>query len=104
MREIAFYKRAQRDLEEIFDFYFPKSPEVAAKIHDSILDEIERLAQWSEIGSYEKLLESRKFKYRFRSLVTDDGLFKIVYFVQPDKVVIAAIWSCRKNPKKYKLM
>lgn len=101
MKEVRLSDQAAEDLEEIFDFYLLKNPSVAARIHDSIIDEAERLIKWPEIGKYETMLEEYMFKYRFRSLVTSDGLFKIVYFIDGDIVTIARVWCCRKDPSTF---
>ena len=98
MKKLGWSNHARKDLDEIFNFYFKKNPTVAARIHDSIIDEAQRLIKWSEIGKVEHLLDSYNFEFQFRSLVTKDGLFKIIYFVDNDMIVISRIWSCRKNP------
>ncbi|MDR1161555.1 MAG: type II toxin-antitoxin system RelE/ParE family toxin [Tannerellaceae bacterium] len=100
MREIRLSVQAAEDLEEIFKFYLLKSPSVAVKIHNSIIDEAQRLINWPEIGKYESMLDSYTFEFRFRSLVTSDGLFKIIYFIDDDIITISRIWCCRKNPKE----
>lgn len=99
MKEIRLSDQAIEDLEEIFNFYLLKNPSVAAKIHDSIIDEAERLANWPEIGQFEPMLESYAFKFRFRSLITSDRLFKIIYFIDRDIITLSRIWCCRKDPK-----
>jgi plasmid stabilization system protein ParE len=99
MREIRLSVQAAEDLEEVFYFYLLKSPSIAAKIHDSIIDEAQRLVNWPEIGQYESMLADYAFEFRFRSLVTSDGLFKIVYFVDGDIITISRVWCCRKNPE-----
>jgi Plasmid stabilization system protein len=103
MKEINISDQARYDLEEIFDFYLLKKPSVAARIHDSIIDEAERLRDWPEIGQFEKMLANYKLKFPFRSLLTRDGLFKIIYFIDGDIITISRIWCCRKNPKDFKL-
>jgi plasmid stabilization system protein ParE len=100
MREIRLSVQAAEDLEEIFKFYLLKNPSVAVKIHNSIIDEAQRLVNWPEIGQYESMLDSYTFEFRFRSLVTSDGLFKIICFINDDIITISRIWCCRKNPKE----
>lgn len=99
MKKIAWSTHARKDLENIFNFYLLKSPSIAAKIHNSILDEVVRLSQWPEIGQHERFIDNQKYKYPFRSLVIKNGLYKIIYFIANDYIVISRIWSCRKNPK-----
>lgn len=103
MRIVAWSTPARQDLEEIFNFYLKRNPSTAARIHNSIITESDKLGEWPDIGQYIKLTNNQNDKYQFRSLVTSDGLYKIIYFVTDRKVVISRIWSCRRNPKKIKL-
>ena len=48
-------------------------------------------------------LEKYNYEFDFRGLVTSNGLYKIIYFVTDDSVIISRVWSCRKNPKNLKL-
>lgn len=103
MREIRLSVQATEDLEEVYNFYLLKNPTIAAKIHNSIIEEAQRLIDWPEIGQYESLLDHYSFEFCFRSLITCNGLFKLIYFVDGDIITISRIWCCRKNPKDFKL-
>lgn len=103
MKEVAWSAPARKDLEEIFEFHFIKNPSAAIKIHNLILDEVDRLAEWPEIGQRELFIEKKKYKYPFRSLTVKNGLCKIIYFITEDSIVISRVWSCRKNPKDMRL-
>ncbi|MDH6356381.1 type II toxin-antitoxin system RelE/ParE family toxin [Parabacteroides sp. PF5-9] len=102
MRLVVWSTSARKDLEEIFDFYSLKNLTIATQIHNSILDEADRLADWPEIGQQEAFLDKKKYKYPFRSLVIKRGLFKLIYFITDNYVVISRIWSYRKNPQNLK--
>lgn len=100
--KIVWFDKARNDLESIYNFYFVKSPNAAAKIYHSILDEAEILKTHPHIAAIEPYLEGKELL--FRSLVTKDGLFKIVYNVDEanDEIVITRIWCCRSDPKAFK--
>lgn len=97
--KIVWFDRAKNDLENIFEFYFVKNPNAANKIYNSILDETEILRTHPNIAPVEPYLKEKNTI--FRSLVTKDGLFKIVYNVDTDseEIVVTRIWCCRSDPK-----
>jgi plasmid stabilization system protein ParE len=94
---------AKNDLEEIYNFYLLKNPAVAVRIHNSILDEALRLIKWPEIGKHEIWIEKKGTEFLFRSLVTKNGLFKIIYFLNEETVFISRIWNCLKDPNDLRL-
>lgn len=100
--KIEWYDEASDDLEEIYYYYFSKNPKAAVKIYNSILEQTEYLITHPNIAAVEPLLKDKEFI--FRSLVTKDGLFKIIYHVdtETNTVAIARVWCCRKNPKSLK--
>lgn len=99
--KIVWFDKASYDLENIYRFYFVKSPNAANKIYNSILDETDILSTHPNIAPIESYLEGKS--NIFRSLVTKDGLFKIVYSVDNDneEIVITRIWCCRSDPKTF---
>lgn len=103
MRSIKWFKEAQDDLNDIYEFYFIKNPSAAVRIHNSLLEEIERLKKHPEIAVIEPLTANKGYKHTFRSLVTINGLFKVIYFVDNNTIVISRIWSCRKDIKNFPL-
>lgn len=102
MMEIVWYNKANDDLEEIYVFYFLKSPNVANKIFNSILDEIEILKTHPEIAAIEPYWKGEEDVVR--SLITKDGLFKVVYNVnfENNEILILRIWCCRADIKNLK--
>jgi len=94
--EIIWYEQAKEDLDGIYDFYYIKNIHVAQKIYNSIIDETELLRTHPHIAAVEESLDNEEFI--FRSLVTKNKLFKIVYFVDGVVVVIVRVWCCRANP------
>lgn len=103
MKKIAWFQDAENDLDDIYEFYYVKNPGVAIRLYNSILDEIELLKSHPCIAATEPLTARKGYKYTFRSLVTKNGLFKVVYFVTDETVVIVRIWCCRKNPQEFPL-
>jgi hypothetical protein len=56
------------------------------------------LEQSPQLSKKEELLENRAFDYR--SVVV--GKYKVIYFIDDQQIVIAAVFDCRQNPKKMK--
>jgi plasmid stabilization system protein ParE len=92
--------KALEEIDEIYEYYYERSPKVADKMFRAIHKQVKYLETQPHLGAIESLLEGRAIKYR--SLVTSDGLFKICYAVIDNTVYIMSIWSCRRNPKDLK--
>lgn len=103
MKKIAWFKKAIVDLDNIYNFYSLKNKETAINIHNSILDEIDRLKLFPEMAMPEPLFQDKELGVVYRSLVIKKGLFKVLYFVDGESVVIARIWVCRRNPADYRI-
>lgn len=84
-------------MASLYNYYLYKSPQAAVRIYNRIIDEAERLISHPHIGSIEPYLANLELPYR--SLVVTGGIFKIVYVIDNDRIVIYRIWSCRQNPK-----
>lgn len=98
--KIIWYSEALEDLESIYKYYFDKSPRVADDMYNSIVAETRYLKEFPYIAPIEPYLEDKELE--FRSLVTKDGLFKIIYFVADFIIVIYRVWDCRQDPDKLK--
>ena len=94
---IIWLDEAAEDLEQIYDFYFVKSVNAATQIYNTILEEIIILETHPFIAAIEPSLIDKKLEYR--SLVTKNGLFKVIYHVADNEIFITTIWCCRSNPK-----
>jgi len=99
---IIWSDAAATDMEEIYDFYFMKSPATADRIYNLILQETDILKNHPHIAAVEPLLEGEEFV--FRSLITFNGLFKVIYFLDNDNIFIYRVWCCRKNSGNIKLL
>lgn len=93
-----WYNEALEDLEQIYNYYFEINPNVAQRIYREIVGEVRHLKEFPHIGAVEPYLEDKELGFRY--LVTKDGLFKIIYFISNNAVVISRVWSCRQDPKK----
>lgn len=99
-RNVIWFDEASEELEEIYNFYFVKNPTVAVNIYNSILAETRYLRDFPYIAPLEPILSDKN--ELFRSLITKDGLFKIIYYVGHENVYITRVVSCRADPQKLK--
>ena len=96
--KILFTRQSEKHLESIYQFYFQKNEQVAASIYNQILDEIEFLKNQPYMAAIELLLAGRARSYR--GLVVC-RLFKVIYYVENDTIIVADIWDCRQEPAKH---
>ena len=69
---------AERELENIFDYYFEKSGyTIAKRLVNTIYDTTEKLKLQHEIGQKEELLKERVEKFRY--LVVKN--YKVIYWI-----------------------
>jgi plasmid stabilization system protein ParE len=93
---IEWWKGAKDDLDAIYEYYVALNPKAAVRIHNEILDEVEKLLVFPEAFPVEPLIKTEK--YCFRSYVAVQGRYKIIYFIDRSKIIITHIWDCRRNP------
>ncbi|AVR46009.1 type II toxin-antitoxin system RelE/ParE family toxin [Christiangramia fulva] len=97
--EIIWSKFAEKQLDEIFEYYLENaSPRVAKKLLKNLLEEPNRLMDNPKIGQIEELLKERKISYRY--LIFKN--YKIIYSVHPEDgfIKIADVFDTRQNPTK----
>ncbi len=97
MVEVVWSGPAKKMLAEIVKYYRKTGNHAAAnKIRDKIYRRPVILYTSPRAGQREELLrhDPREFRY----LV--EGKYKIVYFIEGDKVVITTVFDCRRNPEK----
>ncbi len=97
--KIKWLVGAERSLDEAYEFLETVSPVAAAKMYNSIMDDVLRLATMPHIGPIEPWLDEEPAM--FRSLVSHKR-YKVVYYVEDDTVFIADVWDCRQNPENLK--
>ncbi len=93
---IIWLDKAVEELDQIYDFYFAKNPNAAIKIYNSILAQTRILENFPKMAAVEPLLKNRQGE--FRSLVTKDGLFKIIYCTDDENVFITNVFCCWRDP------
>ena len=92
---------AERELENIFDYYFEKSGyTIAKRLVNTIYDTTEKLKLQHEIGQKEELLKERVEKFRY--LVVKN--YKVIYWINrtENQIEINDVFDTRQNPTKLK--
>ena len=96
--KVVLLPKALNRLDEIFDWIkTTHSENSAAKVYNSILDELEILEKQPKIAAIEPILED--LPKQFRSLIVNRK-YKAVYYIeeQNNTVFVATIWDCLQNP------
>ncbi|MBR4326431.1 MAG: type II toxin-antitoxin system RelE/ParE family toxin, partial [Bacteroidales bacterium] len=60
---------------------------------------LKRLELFPESGCIEPLLQGMEKEYR---AVNYDKLFKIIYTINDDEIIIETLWNMKRNPKSLK--
>lgn len=94
---IKWSARSSQRLEDIYSYHAPENIRLAVKIHNKILDEVERLSYSPYIGQI--LHSAQNGKYNYLSLVVKGGQYKIIYRIQNNTIHISQIWECFRDPK-----
>jgi len=97
--EVIWSEFAEKQLDEIFEYYEEKAGErVALEMVQGLLNEPNRLEKDPFIGQKERLLKERKISYRY--LVFKH--FKIIYSVDEENgfIKIADVFGTRQKPNK----
>jgi len=85
--KLHFTLRALSDLEAIADYLVPLSPQGAARVRAAILDSLQNLVQFSNIGHRQtaesvRKLAIRKYKYLIYYSVNDDAEEIVILTIQ----------------------
>jgi len=95
--KIQWTETAINHLKSIYEYYkLEVSISVASSVRYRIIEHSKILAHQLLIGTKEELLLHLAKEYRY--LV--EGNYKILYTFQENKVIIAAIFDTRQEPKK----
>ncbi len=86
MRDIVLFYKKERSIK------------LAEKLFLEIELSVSHLAEFPEMGTVEALLNNCAKVYR--SLVVTE-IYKIIYYIEKDKVFISDIWDCRRDPETY---
>jgi plasmid stabilization system protein ParE len=89
---------AQQSFRAIIRFYVQVSRKAAQSVADDILQTVEHLTVFAYLGNV--VNNSSACTEMFRTLVTKNGLFKIVYYVDDskNKIIVVFVHDCRQNP------
>ena len=85
--KLHFTLRALSDLEAIADYLVPVSPQGAARVRAAILDSLQNLVQFPNIGHRQtaesvRKLAVRKYKYLIYYSVNDDAEEIVILTIQ----------------------
>jgi toxin ParE1/3/4 len=95
MREVVLSEPALADLLDINDYYLLEvSDQVAGNIIDSLEAAVNNLAEFPERGSIPKELLALGIR-QYRQII--EQLYRIVYEIVADKVVVHAILDGRRD-------
>ena len=97
--KLNYSPKAVTELNEIYKFLCLYSDRAATTMHNEILDEIDRLLSFPQMGPIEPLLAEEP--EMFRSLVVCRH-YKVIYLVENEIINIMDVWDCRRNPKALK--
>jgi plasmid stabilization system protein ParE len=98
--QVEITEFAKTELQNIYKYYLSvASKEVAEKIINRIIDEIEYLGKTPNIGSKELLLAHLDHDYKY--IVC--GNYKIIFYKSKTIIYITDIFDCRQNPEKMEL-
>lgn len=72
---------------------------LANKKNEHLISILKRLELFPESGRIEPLLQGMGKEYR---AVNYDKLFKIIYTINDDEIIIENLWNMKRNPKTLK--
>ena len=98
---IKWLPQAMALLDNIYNYYYKKSPTAAIRLYNNILDSAEPLRTFPNAGPFEPLLE--EYEDGFRSIVAEKH-YKLIYTVKDELVEIHAVWACRQEGWRLKEM
>ena len=95
--KIIWTPDARNDLKKIYVFYSEKSQSAANRIISDINSQTLLLINQPFIAAIEPLLEDDP--RGFRSFLAFKGKFKILYYVESNRVNVVYVWNCKQNPQ-----
>lgn len=89
-----FLSPAQRELSEAVQYYEQASPGLGLEFLDEIERTVERILQhpeaWTRVAEHHRRCRTRRFPYG------------VIYSIQQDEVIIAAVMNLRRHPNSWK--
>lgn len=100
IKKTVWTKPAQKDLQNIYDYYSKISFSIAERQVIRIIDAVDILGTgFAKMGQKEPLLKNYGYEYHY--LVKDN--YKIIYRILPSEIVIDMVFDTRQNPEKIKI-
>jgi len=94
VKGVQWSSEAEKDLDEIFEFYFENSPNTASKNIVSIISETEKMI-------FTKQWQVDEFDPSCRRVIVK-GKFRVVYKIINDVILVTAVYPTKKNPEKFR--
>ncbi len=95
--QIEFTDFAKAELRKIHEYYTEvATTEIASKIINKILDDIQMLEQFPSAGVKEHQLAEMGREHK--NIIS--GNYKVIYRIKNETVFITDIFNCSQNPKK----
>ena len=96
MREIQWLKEAEDELADIIDYVLQNQGQnVALQVYDNIISRIDLLAEFPELGTFEK-----KYKFKGEPLrVLHSWHTRVFYSVHETEIIIVLLWNNRMDDK-----
>jgi toxin ParE1/3/4 len=99
MVKVIWTKRAFSQFERIVKFIREDQGLSYARIvHERILESISFLEHHPQLGPAEPALKHKKSEYRFLVVWS----YKVIYKVEPDRIIIARLFHTSRNPTRLK--
>ena len=99
IKKLFWTEPAQKDLQNIYNFFAEISPLLAERQIIRIIDAADLLeTRFERMGQKEPLLADYKQEYRY--LIKDN--YKIIYHILPSEIIIDMVFDTRQNPEKMK--
>lgn len=99
IKKTVWTKPAQKDLQNIYNYYAKISSSIAERQVTRIIDVVDLLETgFAKMGQKEPLLKNYGYEYHY--LVKDN--YKIIYRVLSTEIVIDMVFDTRQNPEKMK--
>lgn len=97
MREIQWLKEAEDELAAIVDYVLQnQGHNVALQVYDNIISRIDLLAEFPELGTYEK-----RYNFNGKPLrVLHSWHTRVFYSVQETEIFIVLLWNNRMDDRK----
>ncbi len=91
--EIIWTTQSEFDIDDVYQFYFKISQELAIKIISEIILETENLV-------FAEQFQVDDINPNYRRIIANN--YKVLYKIIENKIVIYGVFDCRMNPERLK--